>query len=82
MIIVDFGYRSYVMANKDALALAEILEKADVYEQKWIRPEDRNEKNGAEYTHHVYANENPLVMKLVSNDLYNMSKLAGKPENK
>jgi len=82
MIIVDLGYRSYVMANKDALAHAEILERAEVYEQKWIRPEDRNEKSGAEYTHHIYANENPLVMKLVSNDFYNMSKLAGKPEGK
>ena len=81
MIIVDFGYRSYVMANKDALALAEILEKAEVYEQKWIRPEDRNEKS-VDYTYHVYANENPTTMKLVSNDFYNMSKLAGKPESK
>jgi predicted DNA-binding ArsR family transcriptional regulator len=80
MIVVDLGYKSYVMSNKDAVALAEILEKAELYEAIWIRSEDRN--GGPDHTYHIYESDQHIGMKLISADLYRMAKLAGKPEKK
>jgi predicted DNA-binding ArsR family transcriptional regulator len=81
MMIVDLGYRNFILSNKDAVALAEILEKAELYESKWIPTEDRT-KSGPDHTHHVYENDLQISMKLISADLYRMAKLAGKPEKK
>jgi len=36
--------------------------------------------SGGENTHHVYPNNEALTAKLISDDLYRMAKLAGKPE--
>jgi len=78
MIIVEMGYKNYIMSNKDAVALAEILEKAELYEAKWIQSKERG--NGEpDYTYHVYENDQQIGMKVVSNDFYRMAKLAGKP---
>lgn len=81
MIVVTLGYRSYVLSNKDAVALAEILEKAEMYEQKWI-PQDARAEGGPDHTYHVYENDQQIDMKLISADLYRMAKLAGRPEKK
>ena len=78
MIVIEMGYKSYVLSNKDAVAFAEILEKAELYEAKWIRHEDRG-NDGLDYTYHVYENDQQISMKVVSNDFYRMAKLAGKP---
>ena len=80
MIVVTLGYANYVLSNKDAVALAEILEKAELYEAIWIPSGERN--GGPDHTHHVYENDKQVDMKLISNDLYRMAKLAGKPEKK
>jgi len=78
MIVVELGYQSYVMSNKDAIALVDILTKAEVYEQKWIPKEERS-SGDAEYTYHVYETERHHGMKVISDSLYRMAKLAGKP---
>jgi len=78
MVVVELGYQSYVMPNKDAIALVDILTKAEVYEQKWISKEDRV-PGDAEYTYHVYESERHHAMKVISDSLYRMAKLAGKP---
>jgi predicted DNA-binding ArsR family transcriptional regulator len=80
MIVVSLGYSNYVLSNKDAVALAEILEKAELFEAIWIRSEDRN--GGPDHTYHIYENDKQVDMKLISADLYRMAKLAGKPEKK
>lgn len=80
MIVMDLGYKSYVMSNKDAVTLAEILEKSEMYESVWIPSEKRD--GGADHTYHVYENEQQITMKLISADFYRMAKLAGKPEKK
>jgi predicted DNA-binding ArsR family transcriptional regulator len=80
MIVVELGYKNYIMGNKDAVALAELLSKAELYESIWIRPEDRN--GGADHTYHIYPNDQQVGMKLISDDFYRMAKLAGKPEKK
>lgn len=78
MIVIDLGYKSYVLDKQKALQVAEILENAEVYERKYWTEEQRKSM-GVDYTHHVYPNEEGFVMKLVSDSLYQMAKLAGKP---
>jgi hypothetical protein len=73
MIVISFGYGEYVMSPKDALVVMEILQKSEKYESKYV-------SGGGENTHHVYPNTEALTAKLISDDLYRMAKLAGKPE--
>ena len=71
--IISFGYTDYVLDVKDAVAVAEILSRADIYESKYV--------SGGENTHHIYSNEKKELasMKLITEGFYNMCKLAGKP---
>jgi hypothetical protein len=71
--IVKFGYTDYVMDLKDAVTMAEMLSKAEIYDSKYVA--------GGDNTHHIYANEKQEVgvIKLISDDFYRMAKLAGKP---
>ena len=73
MMIVELGYIKYVMSNKDAVTIADILEKAELYEQKWRKEEDGGT------TYHVYDNDKQFTLTTLSGSLYNMAKLAGKP---
>lgn len=72
MVVISFGYGEYIMPPKDALAVMEILQKSEKYESKYV--------SGGENTHHVYPNTEALIARLISDDLYRMAKLAGKPE--
>ena len=72
MIVVNIGYRHMVMNHKDAFLLSEILARAEMYEDKY-------RGNSAENTHHVYTNEEKFTMQVISDDMYRMAKLAGKP---
>jgi hypothetical protein len=71
--IVKFGYTDYVLEVGDAVAIAEMLSKAEVYDSKYV--------SGGDSTHHIYPNEKQEVgtIKLISEDFYRMAKLAGKP---
>lgn len=72
MIVVTMGYSDYVMSPKDAFALSEVLSRAERYEDKY-------HGGGIENTRHVYANENTFNMRIISDDIYRMAKLADKP---
>ena len=73
MMIVELGYTKYVMSNSDAVLIADILEKAELYEQKWRKEEDGGT------TYHVYDNDKQFTLTTITNSLYSMAKLAGKP---
>lgn len=77
MVVFEFSYVSYVLPPKDALAMAEILQRAEKYEKKYRKDEVTGTSG---YTHHVYENSDEMLMRLVSDDHYRMAKLAGKPE--
>lgn len=81
MVVVELGYNNYVMSAKDALAMADILERAELYERRWVPTEERVE-GGASETLHVYPNDREISMRIVSTNLYQMAKLAGKPAEK
>ena len=81
MIVIDLGYKSVVLPADKALQLVQILEKAEVYEHKYWTTDKRREKGiDSDYTHHVYELDHGFNMKVITDDLYNMAKLAGKPE--
>lgn len=76
MMVMELGYNSIVLPVKDALAVAEIMQRAEKYEKKYNRGADGNNN----YTYHVWPNPDEVAMKLISDDIYRMAKLAGQPE--
>lgn len=72
MVVLSFGYGEYVVSPKDAVTIMEMLQKAERYECKY--------KSGGDSTYHVYPSSESLTAKLISDDMYRMAKLAGKPE--
>ena len=77
-VIVEIGYRNFVLDARDAVALAEMLGGAERYEAVWRGKTDTTE---AHHTHHVYTQDahDAPTMKIISDDAYRMYKLAGKP---
>jgi hypothetical protein len=83
MVVVDIGYKKYIMPRDKAMQLVEVLEGAEIYEEKYWSDEKRKEKGMTEtYTYHVYANEVNFSMQIMSDSKYQMARLAGKPQEK
>ena len=78
MVVIELGYRSYVMPTEKAMTLVDILENAEVYERVFL-PKEKRIDGGSDYAHHVYVNEEGFSMRTISEGLYRMAKLAGKP---
>lgn len=78
MIIIDLGYKKVVMSNDKALELAELLEKAEIFEEVYINSDKRVNKDD-DRTYHVYPVKEFFSMRLMGDSLYQMAKLAGKP---
>ncbi len=76
MMVLDFGWNTkFIVKTEDALKIINILEKAEMYEEKW-----RKEEEGGT-TYHVWPVGDKLPgLKIVSESLYQLAKLAGKPE--
>lgn len=68
------GYTTYVLGLQDAVTVAEILGRSEVYEEKWRKGEKPN-------THHIYDNVKTDMgtIRLITDTFYNMAKLAGPP---
>lgn len=78
-VVINLGYRSVVVDMEKALALAHLLEDAEIYESKYHSAENGKSSYN---THHIYpmSQDTSFTMQLVTNESYNMYKLAGKPE--
>lgn len=74
MMVMKIGYMEFALSVKDAVTVAEILQKAETWKEEYV--------SGGENTYHVYPFDGSIKMELVSDDLYRMAKLAGKPEKK
>ena len=74
-MIISMPYGEFVMSVKDAVAVMEILEKSEKYQSKY-------HGSGVETTHHIYTSDQQCAAKLITDDMYRMAKLAGKPEEK
>lgn len=79
-VIVNLGYRSIVLEAEKALALISMLEDAERYESKYHSGE--NGKSSFN-TYHIYPVDvdNGFHMQMLTNESYNLYKLAGKPDN-
>jgi len=77
MMVMEFGWgRKFIVKSADALKIIEILEKAEVYDEKWRKDED----GGTLYYVWPASTEELPTLKIVGDDLYRMAKLAGKPQ--
>ena len=74
MMVLKLGWDScFALSVKDAVTIAEILSKAHAWKEHY--------KDG-ETAFHAYPVDNKITMELISEDLFRMAKLAGKPEKK
>ena len=77
--IVNFGYSDYIVDAEDALTLYNILAKAERYKR------DYRSKDEGGPLHYVWEQDNEDEMRnftIMSDSLYRMAKLAGKPQGK
>ncbi len=74
MMIINIGYEKFALPVRDAVTVAELLQKACSWKENYA--------TGGESTYHAYPFEGKISMDLISDDLFNMAKLAGKPEKK
>lgn len=80
MVVIEFGYKKFVLPRDKAMLLIDCLEGAEVYEEKYWSDEKRRQFGMDEsYTYHVYANDANFSMQIMSDGKYQMAKLAGKP---
>lgn len=72
--ILQLSNGKYVMPLEDATAIASILARSESYQAKY--------RSGGSNTHHIYANESETLVEIrvISEDFYNLCKLAGAPE--
>lgn len=75
-VIVGIGWGSdFVMDADKALTLLDLLKDAERYQDKY----QPSEKGGN--TFHIFPQEKELAtLRVLSNNMYAMAKLAGKPE--
>jgi hypothetical protein len=70
--IIELGWQKYVLDLKDAVTVGELLNKAEKYEEKYVKDADS--------TVHIYENTAGLgSIRLIGDSLYQMAKLAGPP---
>lgn len=75
MMLIEIGYDAkFVVSVKDAVTIAEILEKSHMWKESYV--------TGGDNTYNAWPMEKTISMQLVGEDLFRMAKLAGKPERK
>lgn len=72
-VIVRIAYMDFVMPAKAGLEFVELLSKAQRFEKKF-----NNETRT--YTYHIYPDDTEHTLTIINDDVYNVAKLAGKPE--
>lgn len=74
-VVLNIPYGDFVIDAKDAMMLCEALSKAERYREKYQSGNSGN-------TYHIYPLDGAnFGFRLLTNDQYNMYKLAGKPED-
>lgn len=73
--LIRVGYDQYVMDIDRAITLLESLADAEVFQEKY----DSETKTHSVYVYAQESKERVRELRLISDDLYKMAKLAGKP---
>jgi len=79
-VIVNLGYRSIVLDAEKALTFISMVQDAEMYQSKYHSGENGKPSFN---TYHIYPMDadNGFSMQMLTNESYNMYKLAGKPDN-
>jgi hypothetical protein len=75
-VIVAVGYRNYVMDTRDAIVVAEALAKAEMYDTKY---KSKEEGGTQVFVWEQGSEDSTITMSIISDSLYRMAKLAGRP---
>jgi hypothetical protein len=77
--VVTSGWHKLVMDLDDAITFATLLAKAETWEEKWVSSSDS--PTGESFTKfHVYPSNTEPTLTVITEEKYNVAKLAGKPE--
>jgi hypothetical protein len=77
--VANIGYDKYVLETKDAIALFEILSKAERYDAKYHGSEG---DKPSFYTYHIWEQteeESKVSLTMLGASMYRIAKMAGKP---
>ena len=75
-VVITLGWKKYVVDAQQALAVSEMLSKAEVYDTKYAK--DGEDKSIT--MHYVYPqDDHRWMMEIMPDSIYRMAKLAGKP---
>ena len=80
--VVRLGYHEYVLSLSDAGKIVELIATAERFERVYV-PADKTKESY--YTYHVYDQDAAgkfNSIEFMTEDMYRMAKLAGKPEKK
>jgi len=75
-VVVAIGYKNYVLDTADAIKVAEALSKAELYDTKY-RSKDKGGTSVNVWEQD--ENDSTIAMTILSDSLYRMAKLAGRP---
>jgi hypothetical protein len=79
--IIRLGYTEYAMDLQDAIAVLELIDKAEVYKSKY---QAKTDDHASFTSYHVYSQEKETDMQtltLMSGDAYRKAKLLGRPDD-
>lgn len=79
--LIQVGYKTYVMDADAALHVAKALADAEEFERIYV-PGEKSETGKSQYAYYVWerdTTEDTIRLELLSDNLYKMAKLAGKP---
>lgn len=75
--VIQIGYDNYILDAKDAITIMEMIDKAEVWQEKY---QSHAEGGTLYFAYPPTDAESIRSVKIVPDSLYKMAKLAGKPE--
>jgi hypothetical protein len=79
-VVIEMGYRSFVMDAEQGLKVLEALSDCEIYESKYRSAVGDTPAYSTQHIYPMDSTSTTLSLKLMSNEAYQMFKLAGKPE--
>jgi hypothetical protein len=78
-VVIEIGYKKYIVNADEAIKMAAILSSAEIYETTYTK----DHKGDSTTMQHVYPQEEASrwFMEIMPDSVYRMAKLAGKPSN-
>lgn len=77
--VVQVGYHQLVLDINKAVELVSMLHSAERFTEKWKRDESTKESVTSYYVYGNDKQEEMVTLRLMSDELYRLAKLAGKP---